>query len=223
MVQSLILNTKSQSLRNYIHSSSVIQVHSVLNKTIVTRLHLKLFTYASVPTLIITLSQLGMRNLKIQAFKNQRIIFLVEFLSVAKLYSSACLFTWNFTPQIISIKIKWKRIRTQEKIARLRVLFDWHVIQNSHPWFDKFTGGFSTGKFAMLHVTKVPRARVTYNWEGSEGLWESLACILYSHPAMACHVVCVQYDTRLFMQYDTIATLHICHIACSVYNTLPLF
>ena len=34
---------------------------------------------------------------------------------------------------------------------------------------------FSTGKFGALQVTKVPRAGATYNWEGREGLLQSLA------------------------------------------------
>ena len=76
--------TKSQSLRNCIHSSFVIQVHSVLNKA--TDFIYSCFMYASVPALLVTLSGNS-------AFENQRIIFLVEFVSLAKLYSFACSFT----------------------------------------------------------------------------------------------------------------------------------
>ena len=61
------------------------------------------------PALLLTLSQLGMKNLKIRrAFENQRIIFRVEFLSSAKVYGHACSFTWNFTTKT-SIKVNWKR------------------------------------------------------------------------------------------------------------------
>ena len=113
-------------------------------------------------------------NLKIRAFKNQRIIFLVEFVSLAKLYSFACSFTWNFTPKIISIKIKWKWTLNQEKVSRFLVLFDWHVIQNSASDWTNLLLDFSTGKFGTLQGTKVPPTRATYNWEGPKGLWESL-------------------------------------------------
>ena len=50
------------------------------------------------PAILLTLLQLGMKNLKIRAFENQRIIFRVEFLSSDK----------DFTTKT-SIKVNWKR------------------------------------------------------------------------------------------------------------------
>ena len=104
------------------------QVHSVPNKSTdpVWVLYVRINSCTS-HNVSITLSQFDMRNLKIRAFENQRIIFLVEFLSLAKLHSSACLFTKLFPKNIAQYHMKkWNLV-----ISCLRVLFDWHVIWNS--------------------------------------------------------------------------------------------